>query len=689
MKRLLVLICVLAPLLSFAQTEADLLSKYWKYRQRLLGDPGQFNREPGFLRVGAAPGNSIVAMNRNRFVNNYNLDIIDPNSGYGQCILPNVADTPPFRKGWIAFSDGTIVHGYYLAVLASEWKLLNDTGANVTDTEDELYYAIQALERIDNSAETYYGSSPSLNGFFVRDDVGPDMQDDFGTAFNLITSNGVCGPENDDPGITDWDGADPVPFGCNDICDGYKDVTLFNSMSQDQVVFLLLGLRLIKEFIPPNHYIYSMNVHDRINQITDRMITYIRDADSDGNNLWQIMDPIYNQPVGRGCCAKFFAHPIAIIGKDITGNTYPDNNEAGWILTKGSIGVQTEVNINMILPLAALSGNMTRNKLWDTSNQWEKEIWQLVYNILHENNMQKGIDQSFWENLLGTAPCSGPCYYPQDSLDAYPDIPCTPAPGWYHQNRWSSQEGKDVPPSNTYPAGWGEYNGLDYMLAYNLYRIAFDSGNNEPFGNYNRYSALGGIFPISIAAPPFCAVCDDFPFNIQVGGTVDITNLELNVLNPNSNAPIPANMSIKAGNQINIGSGFKVERGAYFHGWVLPWDEDCELGEDNLGEEEVVFRQINPTESSNVPSLPEPSINIYPVPSNGQITIAFKNWEPETVLDITINDILAREVFQMSRKIINNDQLDIDLSSQKPGAYFLTLKNEDYLITKQIIISQK
>lgn len=683
---LIVLLSFLLPTFGFNQTEADLISKYWKYRQRLVGSQAQFNLEPGFLRVGSATGHSLVAISRNRLGSNFNLWPLDPDTPFAPCKLEDVHQTLPVQKGWINYSDATIIHGFYLAVLASEWKLLNDTGADVTDTEDEIYHALLALERLDQNAESYYGLPGSLDGFFVRDDVGADMEDDFGTEFSLITSSGICGPENSDAG--DMQGEGGGNNGCAYSCNGYKETTLLGSMSQDQVIYLLLGLRMLHEFIPTNHFIYSMNVPDRVSQITHRIVSYVRADNNNDEEYWTIWDP-QGYTVGRGCCAKFFAHPMAIIGKDITGNTYSNNNEAGWIATKGSIGWQTEVNINMILPLAALSGNMTRNKLWNNSNDWEKEIWQLVYNILHENNMQRDISKPFWENLLASAPCDGPCDYPLDSLATNPGIPCTPTPGWYHHNRWMSKDGKDTPTNTlTDPSDWGEYNGLDFMLAYNLYRIAFNSGVNEPFGNYNREAvASGGSAPI-IVSPSNCFVCDDNPFTAQVGTTYELDNFEIKVLNPGSN-PVPGNMSVKAGERITLGTGFQVERGAYFHAWVLPWEDNCELGENY---------QWLTADFSDEPSLPEssikdvfaePQVNVYPVPTDGRINVLFKNWQDDTEVEVIVWDLLGRKVVETKRNMLSGDQLTLDLSAEPEGIYILSVNSDDFSVVKQIVVARE
>ena len=84
-------------------------------------------------------------------------------------------------------SDASLRLGWYIAVLATEYKLLNVQGLDTYQTRKELYYALEAFNRLDLNAESYFNlaapnnnpnqaispSSDDLNGFFIRDDM-PD-----------------------------------------------------------------------------------------------------------------------------------------------------------------------------------------------------------------------------------------------------------------------------------------------------------------------------------------------------------------------------------------------------------------------------------------------------------------------------------------------------------------------------------
>ncbi len=152
----MILFSLLAPTISFAQSTTPNMhgwhAKYWFYRWRLRND---------FMVMGQDSGQSLVAESRNLT-----------------------------RGAYIKWADATIMHGYYLTMLAIEHKILQDKGryADLINNERELYYAIKAFERLDRKAETFYSKegndsdafrvgdatlAEDVNGYFFRDDVPP------------------------------------------------------------------------------------------------------------------------------------------------------------------------------------------------------------------------------------------------------------------------------------------------------------------------------------------------------------------------------------------------------------------------------------------------------------------------------------------------------------------------------------
>ncbi len=137
-----------------AQTQDELnLEKYWKYRERL---------KTYFMKIGAGEGESIPMSCR-----------IPDWDAAGSFDNDNMPDEEVTTLEW---RDATISLGYYFIVLATEYKLLNDAGEDTEATLIELYYAMNALNRLDEFAEGYLNqtgltNSTDLNGLFLRDDI--------------------------------------------------------------------------------------------------------------------------------------------------------------------------------------------------------------------------------------------------------------------------------------------------------------------------------------------------------------------------------------------------------------------------------------------------------------------------------------------------------------------------------------
>lgn len=126
--------------------------KYWWYRYRLVND---------FMKIGPNPGESIPAYLRHR--------------GY------NTGD--PVVVGHLTWGDATQALGHYIAITATEHKILEDNSWPTERAAMENYFSQNAFERLDEHAEAYCRDihatypnngnpqSSDLNGFFIRDDV--------------------------------------------------------------------------------------------------------------------------------------------------------------------------------------------------------------------------------------------------------------------------------------------------------------------------------------------------------------------------------------------------------------------------------------------------------------------------------------------------------------------------------------
>lgn len=83
--------------------------------------------------------------------------------------------------------------GYYIGILATELKLLYLYNQPYTNTQQELYYAMKAYERIDINCECLFdypdNTAGGLNGLFARDDVPVNFMKDNGGHTNFRDIN--------------------------------------------------------------------------------------------------------------------------------------------------------------------------------------------------------------------------------------------------------------------------------------------------------------------------------------------------------------------------------------------------------------------------------------------------------------------------------------------------------------------
>ncbi len=107
-----------------SQNATNNLQKYVYYKQRFLSS---------FIAVGNGQAESIPLLIR--------------------MVKPTVNDSDQFSLG-----DAPINLGWYIASLATEYKNLNDNGQNTELTVKELWYALEAFNRLDFMAEDYLQS---------------------------------------------------------------------------------------------------------------------------------------------------------------------------------------------------------------------------------------------------------------------------------------------------------------------------------------------------------------------------------------------------------------------------------------------------------------------------------------------------------------------------------------------------
>ena len=624
-----------------AQVEVELANndmKYWKLRGRLTGDYMNRGIYNGFLSVGADAGQSIPSEKRIAQKNswlwyfskdndpgeavvpgpcnlqyNYTIDPTqnDPINGYPKI---DSRDNQPYTGVVDWGGDATIQLGNYLGILATEWELLNRSGASTYATEEELYYALKAIERLDYYAENLYGISPALNGFLARDDVPDNFAiNKMGENFDLVISEASCFKHIDNPTNSQKE--------ANDCDDKLYNISKLrkNVMSQDQVIGLLTGMALVKKFIPTWVTFNNFNLRNMNKYSAILIMDYVQK--SQNTNYWFITDPDTKKVVCRGAAAGIFSYPLAKLGKYITGNNYQNmpsltlGRDFWWLMVMyykanpaGNIGfsfidfptgpatilgVPISFTIfdpkpyteTLMLKLAALTGAASnqgaldykgKKFIRDVSFVNKKEIYDLLGSVMCGYEPYKS--STWWREQFNQQNCGCNCFQinnPSGFLDCenyINNIAATYGP-WNVINRWDNLTNNDIndavndpssnppiPTDNIYSVY--EYSGMDYMLAYNLYRIKFFGYG---YKSKIRKNISNATFPYYFTPPgnSYLVGGQQYPLEHKAVFSIESSNTILNQ---------DAKVYYFAGSEIKLKPGFHAKPGSFFYANIRKYD---------------------------------------------------------------------------------------------------------------------
>ncbi|MCX6259135.1 MAG: hypothetical protein NTW49_14725 [Bacteroidia bacterium] len=441
----IILIILLMPVIVHSQTPELNRIKYEMYRKRLVDK---------FMVTGNnnSPGYYIPASFRNE------------------------------QKGIISWGDATIFLSNYLAVLSTEYELNKQFPDQCRNTVQELFHTMKALERLDMTAETFFDPHYIIsypNGFFIRDDVPADF-----SRRNALTNRYM----KDVPNVTsDYSASDKRT----------------DEMSQDQVWHLLLGLSLVAKLVDDTarFEVFDENGKTRIclsewaKQMSFRVIRHMHNEICENIGIagdkieclryWMVKNPVTQQIVKRGGLPLFLNYGFAEAGNRITGMKYGDlhwgssENAGIWFEITGRWQILQSITQKGIFQDFYNCGALaTVGKIWDSKklirlfNHHRKlifihkpmyEHFALISYILYGGDKQCMMNEkNFYQHLLDIAPASGPENF---------------GPGSGYVYEWSSISRLVWPErcgNNTGENQYGEYNGLDYMLLYNLYMIVYN-----------------------------------------------------------------------------------------------------------------------------------------------------------------------------------------------------------------------
>lgn len=402
------------------------------------------------------------------------------------------------RNSWgaqtIAYGQHLTNFGYYLGVLASEYALLKKQGINADSTEKELENALNSYIRLDNceKSERWGLLENKFDGFFMREDVPYNFLEKYGDKLNFgLDSASTVFKTKYGLGY---------PAFINEIYSYDKRCKMYingrdtwnprlNIISQDEAIGLLMGLALVKKLMPDSSYSCKT-----AKLITKTLINHIRNNnESLGPKHWMIYKPngeLVDYDLGGD--ARAYSYGFAKAAEFITEepidsfySSYEKRRSYKSLWNTFQFYGVSNTHAHLIATLASIgnswsiSGKNTTGK--GILNVTIKEKWHPLY-LLVWKTLQKAKDDYFLNDAiidLNTAPEFGPYCLNDSTMSNYG--------GWASSAKyWHTKEEQfDGTP------GWfaGLYNGLDYLLLYNLYHLSVIVSDNIPksFPEYDKF----------------------------------------------------------------------------------------------------------------------------------------------------------------------------------------------------------
>lgn len=394
-----------------AQSTADNLAKYHRLRDRLRTE---------LIVLGTGPGEGMPAHIRHD------------------------------GDGYIRWADATIDLGWYMAVLATEHHMLSrpstfvglDAMQTLQGTEDELGFALAALERLDRVGNASFAppctTDEALDGFFIRDDVPMGFHDRFGLSSTRS--------------------------------DSLDSVVTNKEMSQDQVWHLMMGLGLIAELVPAGASSMGRELRGWALEQLERILEHVAADD------WIIVNPAcMDRDVARGAVAFGYAYGASLAAEHLTDGRLVLSTDrvmrSVWdtLRDPGNAAYMNVDNLHMAMVVAAMGAGFGQQTPDVLATLAEAQGWWL-YPLLHATVF--GDEATRW--CVVRDQVTAPARTLLDELPAAGE-PSSPRPGTApHSFTSSNRFIRGTAQAYVGPEGSaGErYHGLDFMLLHNVYAIA-------------------------------------------------------------------------------------------------------------------------------------------------------------------------------------------------------------------------
>ncbi len=320
------------------------LEKYWNYRESL---------KRYFIKIG---------------------------SGQGESVPANVYTPSTNSMGW---GDATSWLGMYYAILASEYKLLVQDGKPTQGTLNELYYALNALNRLDDYDRKYYTGGIDVlthrDGFFLRDDVDATLINEWTSQYATV--------KDDRYNLSSITSSNMSPFG------SFNNWThnVENEVSSDQIIDIFYGLRFVVDMIPANTIVQPtpadapMDLKQEAKNIVSRIMSQFQlfhhlnsngnwqgepqigaHANGDVRANWILVNPVTGFKDGAGSEPRPLAYGLAKAADKIMGT--PNNwtqlairHQEVDQLGDGYWGADFDVSVSL---------NTIKTDIWDNMEQF-------------------------------------------------------------------------------------------------------------------------------------------------------------------------------------------------------------------------------------------------------------------------------------------------------------------------------
>lgn len=695
--------CTYLPCGSASQGACVNHQKYWKHKERLKN----------FAVVGDCQGCSIAAGGR----------LIQISS----------------ESGKLDWSDNLLRDGIYIGMLAMEYKLLTDhpTAANqqqLNRTKEELFYAIEALNRLDKMAEYWWRyyyleqgvnaqSLPSdLNGFMIRDDVPADFGDKFYNGdFIENQLNASLVPVSD--GYKADAFTSGFTSGISEIGEKFGNAcSQFNGkhvgpreVSLDQIPQVMAGLALVVKCVSADVSLagkqFSDNetrFHQEAKNIAMRISNWLQ------SHQWTIINPV------TGSCVKgvFWPDPhnFGDACKCIAGGALIEQESYGFAMANSYIqtGFNSSAALNFFI--TQYEGDPvipTSRSFWNTSlksgchefdsfiltyatigNVWGSDVTpailfgdrtrhdaqlhhlSLLYVALH--NQGYTLSGDFYECLLDAAPCSditrNSGLYEWSGGDRVLNSYCV-------ENNCHGNCNKIAYPND--PALYTPMSrGIDYLFYFNLVNVVYPTY----YGWGYEYVRPEDLCPQNITKQNYTETeHKNFYACNFITAQEDASGSDYTIANEPVNLPYEkAKVNFVAGNRIDLLPGFNVMPGAFFEAKIdhtLKPMQCTEPAESNCSEDwffdDILNGRLTNVNNNKPDSIrmnnlvSKLNVNISPNPSDGRFILQFKESREGEVL---IYNNLGQVVYQT--KIISK-QSSIDLSNYPKGIYFVKVQSTD------------